>query len=79
MGLVEIERTEPTPALPYITAKTEDGAALFAAIETALGALPSDHRNALHLRGIVRLEPSDYLAIPTPPGPTLVQDRLQRA
>ncbi|CUH81234.1 phosphate/phosphite/phosphonate ABC transporters, periplasmic binding protein [Tritonibacter multivorans] len=78
-GLVEIERTEPTPALPYITAKTEDGAALFAAMETALGALSAEHRNALHLRGVVRLEPSAYLAIPTPPGPTLVQDRLARA
>lgn len=78
-GLVEIDRTEPTPALPYITAKSEDGAAIFAALETAIGALSAEHRNTLHLKSVLRLEPSDYLAIPTPPGPTLVKDRLERA
>ncbi len=78
VGLVEIERTEPTPALPYITAKSEDGAAIFAALETALAALSAEHRKTLQLKSVLRLEPSDYLAFPTPPGPTLIKDRLER-
>jgi len=77
-GLSELERTEPTPALPYITALGEDAAALLAAMQAALESLDPGHRETLHLNKIVPLTPSDYLAIPTPPGPTLVMDRLAR-
>ncbi|MCG7627352.1 PhnD/SsuA/transferrin family substrate-binding protein [Epibacterium sp. MM17-32] len=76
--LCELERTEPTPALPFITALGEDAAAILAAMQQALETLPEEHRARLHLRKIVPLTPSDYLAIPTPPGPTLVMDRLAR-
>ncbi len=76
--LCELERTEPTPALPFITALGENVAAIFAALQAGLAALSQDHRDALHLKKIVYLSPSDYLAVPTPPGPTLVLDRLAR-
>lgn len=77
--VVEIDRTEPTPALPYITSAAENPAAIADALDAALRTLDPAHRTALHLNGIERLSPADYLAIPTPPGPTLVRDRLERA
>ncbi|OIQ32342.1 MAG: hypothetical protein BM562_05595 [Alphaproteobacteria bacterium MedPE-SWcel] len=76
--LCELVRTEPTPALPFITALGENVAAIFAALQAALAALPEEHRKTLHLKKIVHMTPSDYLAIPTPPGPTLVLDRMTR-
>ncbi|GAB5432234.1 MAG: PhnD/SsuA/transferrin family substrate-binding protein [Epibacterium sp.] len=78
-GLCELERTEPTPALPFITALTQDATILRTAMERALEALEPEHRETLHLKKIVSTTPSDYLAVPTPPGPTLVMDRLARA
>lgn len=78
LKVVELERTDPTPALPYITANTEDPQPLFDALKAAIESLADTHRSALHLKGMVPLTTSDYLAIPTPPGPTLVQDRLSK-
>ena len=77
--LCELERTEPTPALPFITALSEDAAAILAAMQAALETLDTGHRETLHLKKILAMTPSDYLAIPTPPGPTLLMDRLARA
>ena len=76
--LCELERTEPTPALPFITALGEDVPAIYNALEAAVESLSQAHRDVLHLKKIVHLPPSDYLAVPTPPGPTLVLDRLAR-
>ncbi|WP_264210135.1 phosphate/phosphite/phosphonate ABC transporter substrate-binding protein [Leisingera thetidis] len=78
-GLTEIERTEPTPALPYITALGQDPQALFAAIESAIPALDEDARNLLHLKGLAQVSPADYLAVPTPPGPVLTEQRIRAA
>ncbi|MGK7653467.1 phosphate/phosphite/phosphonate ABC transporter substrate-binding protein [Roseovarius sp. B08] len=64
-----IAATDPSPALPFITAPANDADTVFRAVETAIAALPSETRNALGLRGIVRLPPEAYLAIPTPAPP----------
>lgn len=65
-----IARTEPTPGLPLITAKDRDADAVFAAVEEALSAVDPATREALHIRGIVRIPAADYLAVPTPAIPS---------
>lgn len=77
-ALCVLERTEPTPALPFITALGENPAAILVALQAGLAKLAPEHRETLHLKNIVYLPPSAYLAIPTPPGPTLIRDRLAR-
>ncbi|OBY27933.1 phosphate/phosphite/phosphonate ABC transporter substrate-binding protein [Leisingera sp. JC1] len=78
-GLCEIERTEPTPTLPYITALGRDTGELFTAIETAIRELDAETKACLHLKGLVQFTPSDYLAVPTPPGPVLTEQRIRAA
>jgi ABC-type phosphate/phosphonate transport system substrate-binding protein len=67
--LKAFDRTAPTPALPYITAKDRDPAPLAAALATAIAALTPLDRATLRLYDIARLPASAYLAIPTPPAP----------
>ncbi len=67
--LREIDRTTPTPVLPYITAATNDPPPLFDAIAAAIADLSPDDRTTLSLKGLVRLPPDAYLAIPNPPPP----------
>jgi len=67
--LREVERTEPTPGLPYITAWRRDPVPIRSAVENAINALSREDRELLHLRGLVQIPDSAYLAIPTPPGP----------
>lgn len=64
-----IGATDPTPALPYITAKGRDAGAIFDAVAAAIARLPQADRDRLHLRGIVRIPAADYLAVPIPPAP----------
>ncbi|QFT92591.1 ABC transporter, phosphonate, periplasmic substrate-binding protein [Roseovarius sp. THAF9] len=64
-----IAATPPTPALPFITANGQDADAIFTALQTAVEVLPSETRDALDLRGIVRLPPAAYLAVQTPAPP----------
>lgn len=61
--------TLPTPALPFITANGQDADAIFTALQTAVEALPAETRDALDLRGIVRIPPEVYLAVKTPAPP----------
>ena len=58
--------TEPTPALPLITAQNRDPAPLFEAVEAAIAALPEANRGALFLRGVTHVPKADYLAQPVP-------------
>ncbi len=67
--LVVIDRTGPTPVLPYITAKGTDGRVVLAAMTAAIEALPADTRQKLRLRGIVAIPAERYLSIPVPPAP----------
>jgi ABC-type phosphate/phosphonate transport system substrate-binding protein len=67
--LREVARTAPTPGLPYIAAKGADTEAVFQALETAVDRLSPEDRDALSLRGIVRIGAERYLAVPIPPSP----------
>jgi ABC-type phosphate/phosphonate transport system substrate-binding protein len=64
-----IATTTPTPALPYITALNQDAKAIASAVGKAIDALPTQTRDALHLKRLVQLPPSAYLAIAIPPSP----------
>ena len=68
-GLRVIDRTAPTPALPYIAAAGADAGATFAAVAEAIAALPAPDRDRLHLCGLIRIGAEAYLAVPTPPPP----------
>lgn len=64
-----IGHTDPTPALPYITALGQDAGAVFAALERATARLAPADRARLLLNGVTRVTAADYLAVPTPPPP----------
>ena len=65
-GLQEVGRTEPTPALPYITARAADASELFASLADAIDALSSIDRDRLGLRGLLAVPASAYLAVKDP-------------
>ena len=64
-----LDRTVPTPALPYITSMPQDAGTIANAVESAIKALPTAARETLHLKGLVRLAPSAYLEMPLPTAP----------
>ncbi|RKF14945.1 hypothetical protein D6850_08755 [Roseovarius spongiae] len=68
-ALKELERTAPTPILPYITASGRDADALADAVAGAIAALEAWHREALMLTGLVRLPAEAWLTVPNPPPP----------
>ena len=68
-NLREVARTSPTPGLPYIAAKGADTEAIYQALVTAVDRLSPEDRDALSLRGIVRIAAERYLAVPIPPSP----------
>lgn len=74
--LREVGRTAPTPGLPLITAAGRDPAPIFAAVAEAIDALPAETRAVLHLRGLGRIAPERYLAIPIPPTPEQIAQSL---
>ena len=61
--------TAPTPGLPYIAAAGSDATLAFDVIAAAIAALTPDDRTTLRLRGITRIPPAAYLAVPNPPPP----------
>lgn len=69
--LCEIELTEPTPGLPFITALKTDPAEIFVALKAAIDSLDTTTRETLHLKDLIHIPTSAYLAVPTPPGPVL--------
>jgi ABC-type phosphate/phosphonate transport system substrate-binding protein len=68
-NLREVARTAPTPGLPYIAAKGSDTEAIYQALLAAADRLSPKDRDALSLRGIVRIAAERYLAVPIPPSP----------
>ncbi|MEZ5796833.1 MAG: PhnD/SsuA/transferrin family substrate-binding protein [Paracoccaceae bacterium] len=64
-----IDRTTPTPALPFVAGPGADRAALLAALRAAHAALSPADRTTLHLQGIAEIPAATYLAVPTPPAP----------
>lgn len=61
--------TEPTPGLPLITAQGNDAHSIRNAVAAAIAAMTEDDRAALGLAGLVHIEKSAYLAVPSPPPP----------
>jgi ABC-type phosphate/phosphonate transport system substrate-binding protein len=70
-GLRVLTHTDPTPALPFITALGRDADALRAALESAILALPADLRATLGLKGVTFITAAVYLAVPNPAPPPL--------
>ncbi|APX11055.1 phosphate/phosphite/phosphonate ABC transporter substrate-binding protein [Tateyamaria omphalii] len=68
-AVTPFDRTAPTPALPYITARTLDPAPLAHAMRAAIARLSPTDRSALRLKGLVNMPASAYLALPIPPDP----------
>jgi ABC-type phosphate/phosphonate transport system substrate-binding protein len=64
-----VERTEPTPCLPYIAALGANGPVLLATIKAAILALGVEDRETLGIKGICHIAASAYLAVPTPAAP----------
>lgn len=58
--------TRPTPGLPLITAKGNDRAVVFNAVQQAIAGLNAQDRTALRLKGIVDIPKEDYLSVPNP-------------
>ncbi|MEO1639209.1 MAG: PhnD/SsuA/transferrin family substrate-binding protein [Pseudomonadota bacterium] len=67
-GLHIIHATQPTPGLPFITAKTQDPAPIFAAMNDAITALSSADQATLGLKAVIDLPPGAY-DLPLPPNP----------
>ena len=67
--LREVERTTPTPGLPYITSLANNPARIRMAVEQAIAALSAADLSALHLQALVVIPEETYLAVPTPPPP----------
>ena len=65
--LCVLERTTPnTPALPLITSLTLDSNLIYDAVKKAIKELPTDMRDAMLLKGIVKISPSNYLNVSNP-------------
>lgn len=68
-NLRALDRTTPTPALPFICALSQDVVALRNALHQAMRALSPAEKETLGLRGIVDIPKSAYLEQPLPPEP----------
>jgi ABC-type phosphate/phosphonate transport system substrate-binding protein len=66
-NLREVARTNPTPALPYITAKSIDRAAILQALNLAITKLAPRYRDDLQVNTAIAIPAEAYLAIPNPP------------
>ncbi len=64
-----LDHTDPTPALPYITALDRDPATLRQALQTAIAGLCPKDRTTLGLTGLVGIPAQDYLTTPNPAPP----------
>lgn len=62
-----LEWTTPTPGLPLITGPKNDPQVVFDTVGKAIEELGVGDCAALGIRGIVKIEKSEYLAIPNPP------------
>jgi len=64
--LMILEKTIPTPGLPYITSLNNDTQLVYEALLAAIENLPFDVLRILGLRGIVRIPEEAYLDVPLP-------------
>jgi ABC-type phosphate/phosphonate transport system substrate-binding protein len=63
--------TEPTPALPYITASGQNAGEIRTAMAHAIAGLVPADRAALGLKGLVTISSETYLAVSTPEPPQI--------
>lgn len=61
-----IDRTPPTPALPFITARQDLIDPLFDAMSCAIAAMPAPDQDLLCLNGLTQIAGAAYLAVPSP-------------
>ncbi|KAA2313184.1 hypothetical protein DL237_15660 [Pseudooceanicola sediminis] len=64
-----IARTQPTPALPLITALGRDPAPLRTALSAAISVLSPAERTLIGFQRLVAIPDAEYFAIPLPPVP----------
>lgn len=62
-----LEYTKPTPALPYITGPHHNPLVIYDALSEAFSKIDATDREALDLRGLVKISPIEYLAVANPP------------
>lgn len=62
-----LEWTAPTPGLPLITAKRNDPAVVFTAVQRAITQLQNEDRNLLGILGLVYIADDEYRALLNPP------------
>ncbi len=62
-----LDWTAPTPGLPYITSASQDATLVFDAVSAAIASMSAADREALSLKGLVRIERDQYLAVSNPP------------
>lgn len=62
-----LDWTMPTPGLPMITARGQNRAAIYAAVEHAVAKLEDRDRSRLGIEGIVQIPRDTYLEVPNPP------------
>ena len=67
--LCELERTQPTPALPYICSKQTDSSEIESRVLDAFQQLSPKDSAALGLSGFIKIDPRRYFDVPTPPTP----------
>jgi ABC-type phosphate/phosphonate transport system substrate-binding protein len=67
--LVVIDRTAPTPGLPYIAARAANADDLHRAVGAAIDALSPEDRETLLIKAVVAIPDEAYLAIQNPPAP----------
>ncbi|MEL7115662.1 MAG: PhnD/SsuA/transferrin family substrate-binding protein [Pseudomonadota bacterium] len=67
-----LDRTAPTPALPYITARGVNTDTIRTALSQAIQDLAPADRETLCLKGLTVINPRHYLALPVPPPPEKV-------
>lgn len=64
-----IGQTNPTPALPYISARGFNTGEIVAALQLAIRDLSNDDKDTLCLYDLSFVHPDRYLALPVPPAP----------
>ncbi|MEO0402781.1 MAG: PhnD/SsuA/transferrin family substrate-binding protein [Pseudomonadota bacterium] len=62
-------RTDPTPGLPLITAKSRDPEPIARAVTRAIERMPPQDREVLYLKGLVRIPAATYRALKIPQMP----------
>ena len=66
-GLKVIDRTRPTPALPFIAGPHAPADEIREALAAAIDGLAPEDRCCLRLEGMVPITPEDYRIVPHPP------------